>query len=142
MVILNTMTGAVSTYTLAPQSITPTHMGDALGLYAIGGDLDDDQPIVAEVITGLTRLGSGLKKSLGPVYFSMRGEGSGELIVQAGAETYRYPFPVTADGSSRAKPGMGIRENYLAFGFSNPDGDDFQLDVIEPMAGQSTSRRA
>lgn len=140
MIILNTLTAAVSEYSLAPQSITPTHMGDALGLYLLGGELDDDQPIVAEVITGDTQWGSSLKKHLDMVYFAMTGS-DGELIVKGKADEYRYSFPVRGSGQSRCKPGMGIRENYLAFGFSNPDGSDFQLDRIEVSVAQSKTRR-
>jgi hypothetical protein len=42
---------------------------------------------------------------------------------------------------SRAKPGRGIRENYLAFGLTKTDGLDFQLDRIEVEVNQSTQRR-
>jgi hypothetical protein len=36
---------------------------------------------------------------------------------------------------------MGIRENYLAFGYSNTDGADFQLDKIEVLVEPSKARR-
>jgi hypothetical protein len=140
MIILNTLTSAVSTYTLSPQSITPTHMGDASGLYAFGGDLDDDQPIVAEIVTGMTNWDSSLKKHLDLVYFSLTGS-DGDLIVRGKKADYTYPFVVRESGQSRAKPGMGIRENYLAFGYRNPAGGDFQLDRIEVSVAQSKARR-
>jgi hypothetical protein len=141
MIILNTLTTAVSEYSLSPQSITPTHMGDANGLYRFGGDLDGDQPIVSEVVTGTTLLDSSLKKRVAMVYFSMKGEGVGELIVRGESEDYRYSFPVRETGQSRCQPGQGIRENYLAFGLTNPDGDNFQLDRIEVEVTQSKTRR-
>lgn len=141
MIIFNTLTAAVTTYSLQPQSITPTHMGDALGLYLLGGDLDGTQPIIAEVITGDTLWDASLKKHVEMVYFAMTGEGDGELIVKGKTDEYRYSFPVRSTGQSRAKPGKGIRENYLAFGFSNPDGSDFQLDRIEVLVAQSKTRR-
>ena len=141
MIIFNTLTTSVSEYSLAPQSITPTHMGDALGLYLLGGDLDDTQPVIGEVITGGTQWGASLKKHVGMVYFAMTGEGGGELIVQGKSNEYRYSFQVRSSGQSRAQPGKGIRENYLAFGFSNPDGYYFQLDRIEVLVAQSKTRR-
>lgn len=141
MIILNTLTAAVSEYSLAPQSITPTHMGDASGLYLLGGDLDDTQPIVSELVTGNTLLGDSRKKHVEMVYFSIVGEGDGESIVRGKSAEYRYAFPIRASGQSRSKPGQGIRENYLAFGFSNPDGADFQLDRIEVAIASSTTRR-
>ena len=140
MIIINTLTSAVSEYSLAPQSITPTHMGDALGLYELGGDLDGSQPIVAEVVTGDTQWDASLKKHVEMVYFAMTGE-SGELIVKGKNEEYRYGFPVRSTGQSRAKPGKGIRENYLAFGFSNPTGEFFKIDRIEVLVAQSNTRR-
>lgn len=141
MIIFNTLTTSVSEYSLAPQSITPTHMGDALGLYLLGGDLDDTQPVIGEVITGGTQWGESLKKHVEMVYFAMTGDGDGELIVRGKVVDYRYSFPIRATGQSRAQPGKGIRENYLAFGFSNPDGYYFQLDRIEVLVAQSKTRR-
>ena len=138
MIILNTLNGAVTEYSLSPQSITPTHMGDALGLYAFGGSLDGTAAIQAEVITGDTLWESSLKKHIDMVYFSLTGS-DGELIVKGKSAEYRYSFPVRASGQSRCKPGMGIRENYLAFGFASEE--DFQLDRIEVSAAQSKTRR-
>ena len=140
MIVLNTLVAAVTEYSLAPQSITPTHMGDASGLYLLGGDLDGTAPIVSEIVTGKTEFGSSLKKVPQMVYFAMRGEGYGELIVR-GSEEYRYSFPVRSSGQSRCPPGKGIRENYLAFGYSNPDGDDFLIDRIEVLGAESKTRR-
>lgn len=142
MIVMNTLTGAVSEYTnYAFDSLTNTLAGDATGLYTLGGDTDNGTEIVSEVVTGKTLWGSSLKKRLDHVYFSMKGEGSGELIVRGEADDYRYVFPVRASGQSRSVPGKGIRENYLAFGFSNPDGEDFTLDRIEVVVAQSKSRR-
>ena len=50
-------------------------------------------------------------------------------------------MPELATGQSRSKPGLGIRENYLAFGYSNTDGADFRLDRIEVLVAESTRRR-
>lgn len=140
-IVLNTLAVSVTEYDLAPQSITPTHMGDATGLYLLGGDLDGTAPIVATLVTGTTELGSSLKKRVDMVYFAVRGEGEGELVLRGKNSEYRYSFPLRPSGESRCPPGKGIRENYLAFGFSNPDGEDFQLDRIEVLVAQSTTRR-
>lgn len=141
MIVLNTLTHAVSEYNWTFQSITPTHAGDAAGLYALGGELDDTQPIVAEVVTGTTLFDSSLKKHTEMVYFSVTGEGSGELIVRGKSDEYRYTFPIRPSGQSRQQPGKGIRENYLAYGFSKPDGEHFRLDRIEALIAQSKTRR-
>lgn len=140
--VLNTLTGAVSEYDgFTFQSITPTHAGSALGLFTLGGDLDLASPIVATITTGKQQWGASLKKFVAAVYFALKGSGTSTLTVQGESASYAYPFPVRATGESRSVPGKGIRENYLAFGYSNTDGADFQLDRIEVNVAQSKNRR-
>lgn len=141
-IILNTLTGAVSEYDITPfQSITPTHTGSAMGLFALGGNTDAGLPIVATVTTGKSLWSASLKKMLDMVYFALKGSGTSTMTVTGEVESNSYPFPVRPTGVSRAKPGRGIRENYLAFGYSNTDGADFRLDRIEVESFQSTTRR-
>jgi hypothetical protein len=141
-IVMNTLTGAVSEYSnFEFQSITPTHAGSDTGLYALGGNLDVLAPIVSTVTTGKTLWGGTLKKFVEMVFFALQGSGNAALTVIGPAASYTYPFPVRASGESRSKPGKGIRENYLAFSFSNTDGADFRLDRMEVSVAQSTSRR-
>lgn len=144
-IIMNTLTGAVSEYTnFEFDSITGTQAGNATGLYTLSGDTDNGVQITSEAVTGKTLWESNRKKRLDAVWFSVRGEGVGELIVRGeteAAEEYRYPFALRPSGQSRAVPGKGIRENYLAFGFSNLSGDAFTLDRIEVGVAQSQNRR-
>lgn len=141
-ILLNTITGAVSEYDTAFHSITPTHAGDAAGLFAFGGDSDAGAPIVADAQTPKTIQASTLKKSLEAAYLSMRGTGSAEVRVIGQAQQWAYPFAVQADGVSRCKLGRGIRESYLGFGFSNPGGEYFQIDRIEIVMSGSKNRRS
>ncbi len=146
-IVMNTLTGAVSEHTLDFNSMTQTHAANASGLYTLGGDTDNGVSIVAEIVTGETLWGASLKKRLEQVYFSTpRSEGEGELIVHARSVSdevteHRYAFPLRGSGQSRGTPGKGIRANYLAFGFSNPAGDDFTLDRIEVAVVESNNRR-
>ena len=141
-IAMNTMTGAVSEYTgFGFQSITPTHAGSATGLFTLGGDTDAGLPIVATVTTGKQLWGGSLKKMLQMVYFSLKGSGTSAMTVHGESTAHSYPFPVRPTGQSRSKPGLGIRENYLAFGYSNTDGADFQLDRIEVLVAESKNRR-
>lgn len=140
-IVLNTLTGAVTEYDWAFDSVTDTHTGDGSGLYLLGGDTDDGQPIVAEAITGKPLFGSQRKKRPAMVWLSMKGSGTGQMIVQGEGAEWRYPFPIRATGQSRAQPGKGICENYLAFGFSNPGGEAFSLDRIEVQMEESKTRR-
>ena len=140
-IILNTLTGAVSEYDMAFQSITPTMAGSATGLFALGGNTDAGLPIMSAVTTGKQLWGSSLKKVAQLVHFSLKGAGTGNLTIFGESASYTYPFPVLPTGQSRAKPGHGIRENYLAFGYSNADGADFQLDRMEVLVAESKKRR-
>jgi hypothetical protein len=141
-IVLNTLTGAVSEYTgFDFDSITSTHAGSALGLYELGGDADVLAPIVAQVVTGKTEWGDSLKKRIEMLYFTVKSDGEPEAIVRGAGEEWRYAFPARPSGQSRAKPGRGIYENLLAFGFSNPDGADFELTQIEAAIVPSSSRR-
>ncbi len=141
-IVMNTLTGAVSEYANFDfDSISETHAASAIGLYTLGGETDNGAEIVAEIITGKPLWGDQRKKRLDMVWLSMKGEGTAELIVQGENDEWRYNFPVRATGQSRAKPGLGIRENYLAFGFSNPGGEAFTLDQISVSVAQSNTRR-
>ncbi len=141
-IAVNTMTGAVSEYTgFGFQSVTPTHAGSAIGLFEWGGDTDAGQPIVATVTTGKQLWGGSFKKTAQMVYFSLKGSGTSTMTVVGENASYNYLFPVRPTGESRSKPGSGIRENYLAFGYSNTDGADFQLDRIEVSVAESKTRR-
>ena len=141
-IAMNTSTGAVSEYTgFGFQSITPTHAGSATGLFTLGGNTDAGQPIVGVATTPKTLLSASLKKFLDIVFFSVKGSGTSTLTVIGEATSNSYTFPVRPAGESRSKPGKGIRENYLAFSYSNTDGADFQLDRIEVSVTQSNSRR-
>lgn len=141
-IVMNTLTGAVTEYTgFGFQSITPTLAGSATGLFSLGGNLDVDQPIVAVVTTGKTTWGDTLKKFLDMLYYSMKGSGTSTATVICENNTYAYTFPVRSSGESRAKPGRGIRENYMSFSYSNTDGADFRLDRIEAAVGTANTRR-
>ncbi len=142
-IVLNTLTGAVSEYDWTFQSITPTYAGDATGLYALGGDTDNGQPIAARILTGTTLCGSSFKKHALMVYLSLRGVGTGMgiLWVLGKAKSWSYRFVVRDTGQSRGQPGKGIWENYLGFGYSNVNGADFVLDRIEADIVASKTRR-
>ncbi|ADU99452.1 hypothetical protein [Alicycliphilus denitrificans] len=142
MIVVNTLTGAVSEYTRHDfQSITPTHGGSATGLYAFDGDTDNGLPIVSEIRLPATLRESTLKQSIQMAYLSMRGDGSACFTVHGAREVWRYSFPLRPSEQTRCPVGRGIRENYLGFGLSNPAGQAFTLDRVEILAAASKSRR-
>ena len=139
----NTLNGAVSEYTRHGfQSITATHAGSAAGLYVFGGDSDNGLPIVSNVQTPSLLRDSSLKKYLSVVYLSMRGEGQAQLSVFGPHPAqWDYRFALRSSGQTRCVVGRGIRENYLGFGLSNPDGQSFTLDRVEVPVQASRTRR-
>lgn len=141
-IVMNTLNAAVTEYeNFAFQSITPTHAGDATGLFLLGGNLDIDQPIIGSIQTGKTLIDESRKKYVEAVHFAMTGTGSGALVVAGQESTYSYSFQIRPAGVSRAKTGRGIRENYLSFGLEKSDGGDFQLDRIEVQIAASINRK-
>lgn len=146
-VVMNTLNAAVTEYDWSFQSITPTHAGDAAGLYLLGGDTDNagslaPTPIAATVTTGITNWGTSLKKTPEAAFLALRGAGGGLFHVHCPGVSYAYPVVVQADGQTRANPGLGIKQAYLGFGYSNVAGADFHLDRIEIPLVESDSRRS
>lgn len=141
-IVMNTLTAAVSEYTgFLFQSVTPTKAGSALGLYSLTGGLDETAKIVSYIQTGETAWNDARKKRPGTTFLNLLGSGAGLFHVVGRSDTYTYSVPVRAKGASRVTPGKGIQENYLAFGYSNPDGAAFQLDRIEVPIEQYPYRR-
>lgn len=140
-ICMNTLNGAVTEFDWNFQSITPTHAGDVTGLYALGGDTDAGRPIDASFMTPLLQWQSSLRKAMSAVYFSMSGAGVGNLHVHGKVGQWAYPFAVRASEVSRASPGRGICESYLAFGFSNKEGAAFSIDAVEVATVASNNRR-
>ena len=141
-IVLNLKNGAVTEYGgFDFHSVTPTHAGSSLGLFELGGNTDAGAPIVATVTTGKTNWGSALKKYVGILFVAVKSTGTLRALIVGEQTSYGYNFPVGRDGESRCKPGRGIRENYLAFGFTNPAGQDFQIDRMEANVTPSKTRR-
>lgn len=137
-IVMNTLTGAVTEYDWAFQSLTPDHAGGT-GLYVLGGNTDAGDPIDGEFLSG--DQGGGHKLGLGSVYVGVQGEGEGAVLVKGAAADWAYPVQVRASGISRAKAGRGISENYLALGYRNVDGADFTIDRIDAEVIESKQRR-
>lgn len=141
-IVCNTLLGAVTEYTRYEfHSITPTHAGAATGLYELKGDTDDGLPVVAVLRLPATLRETTLKKALSSVYFSMLGSGAATLTVLGKAGAWEYDFPLRDSGQTRCVVGRGIRENYLGFVLSTPQGQPFALDRIEVQTADAKYRR-
>ena len=130
-IVMNTLTGAVTEYdNFGFQSITPTHAGNATGLFLLGGDTDITAPILSDVLTGKQIMDAAQRKRIPNIYFAIEGPSDATCVVATEDTEYEYGFVVRADGLSRADPGKGIIENYLQTGLKT-SGEGFTLDYIE-----------
>jgi hypothetical protein len=141
-ITLNTFTGAVTEYDNFPfDSVTPTHAGSAQGMYEFGGDTDAGQPIAARVVMGKTLQSATSKKYVDVIFYAVKGVGQATGVILGEKATYSYNMQLEKNRLSRCKPGRGIRENYMAFGFENQLGRMFELDSVEVLLTPSTTRR-
>lgn len=141
--VCNTLSGAVTEYTRHYfHSITARHCAGVDGFFTFGGDNDAGLPITTELRLPATLRENTLKQQIAMVYLSMQGEGEAQFTVFGPqGQSWSYPFPLRDSGQTRCPVGKGIRENYLGFGLSTPDGQAFTLDRVEVMSVKSKTRR-
>lgn len=141
-IVCNTLSGAISEYTRHDfDSVSATHCAGVDGLFAFGGDDDAGLPITTELRLPATLRENTLKQQIAMVYLSMRGQGEARFTVFGPGVSWSYPFPMRESDQTRCPVGKGIRENYLGFGLSTPDGQAFTLDRVEVMSVKSKTRR-
>lgn len=107
------------------------------GLYELGGDTDDEQPIEARIETGMNTLGSALLKTVDAAYLGYTA--TADLTLTAitghpeGESMQNYTLAETADAttSARIKLGKGIKARYWQFALANRAGGDFTLETLE-----------
>ena len=142
-IVCNTLSGAVTEYTRHDfDSVTTTHCAGVDGLFAFGGDNDAGLPITTELRLPATLRENTLKQQIAMVYLSMQGEGEAQFTVFGPqGQSWSYPFPLRDSGQTRCPVGKGIRENYLGFGLTTPQGQAFTLDRVEVLLLESKTRR-
>lgn len=138
-IVMNTLLAAVTEYDWAFTSIAAGHATSNAQLVTLGGNDDAGSPIAAE-LRGGTPGGSNVQM-VGTVFLALQGTGDGTLIVQGRDTEWEYPCDARTRGVSTAKPGRGIRESYLGFGYRNANGHAFTLDRIDAEVIASKNRR-
>lgn len=139
-IVLNTLTGAVSEYDWSFKSIAAAHAASDTALASLGGDSDNGVAIVGEVRGGIPAAAN--VQMVGSVFLGLDGAGDGTLLVQGLETTWEVPVVARGRGVSVAKPGRGIRESYLGFGYRNMSGHAFTLHRIEADVFLSKTRRS
>lgn len=138
-IVVNTVNRAVTEYDWTLQSVAPSRATSNAGLHALGGDTDAGALIASEIRGG--KPGGEAVQRVGNVYIAVRGAGGGTLIVQGRDVDWTYPVVARASGVSSVRPGGGIRDSYIGFGYRNGGGADFVLDRIDAEVVKSDTRR-
>ena len=144
--LINTESKGVARYTNFPfNSFAKAPWGAYVGatdtgLYELGGDTDDGEPITARIRSALTDFGDRRAKRVPAMYVGYTATGQMGLKVistsEGGVKTEDHYLlePRPAAGGvreSRFKIGRGIASVYLGFEVVNVGGADFALDVVE-----------
>jgi hypothetical protein len=115
------------------------------GIFELGGDTDDGEPIDAFMEFGVSDLDSDSMQRLGQVVFDMRASGMLKLHVTIDGEDETIEYEV-----SPVKPGLhavpvptgrGLRSRNWQFAISNVEGADFDIAAID-FGNKRLNRRA
>lgn len=118
-----------------------TYGARADGIYALRGDTDAGEAIVAELRTAQSNLGSNIEKRCPEVYLGAKTDGKLVLKVvttePSGSKTENWynvePRKADAVRGTRVKIGRGLKSAYWQFALSNVDGSTLELASLEPM---------
>lgn len=150
-IVMNTTTGAVTEYgaSFTFNSITRTHAADGAKLHTLGGSSDNGAPISATWLG--PQLGGLAVRRPDQVYAAVRGPAgsAGKVRVVAGGHKvargteWQYDLAVQPSGISRSqRPGLGIRENFLAYGYANVAGAPYVVSLFQVDEIMSNQRKA
>jgi hypothetical protein len=112
------------------------------GLYLLGGDTDNGEPIQASMAFGKKDFGTTAQKAISAAYLGLASTGTIWLKVIVDGKEYLYRT-TRADAeltTQRIKTGRGLKANYLSFELYNDDGADFELESVEFELAQLSRR--
>jgi hypothetical protein len=113
----------------------------AEGVYRVEGALDAAAPVVASIAQGINAESSTLKRV--PMSAYVQADSESELLatVTTPADSWEYPETFRSGRTRRFIFGRGIRDSYIGFGLSNPDGAPFRIDRVEINTRDSAQRK-
>jgi hypothetical protein len=108
------------------------------GLYVMGADTDDGQPITSEIASLMLDFGTSRQKRISSAYLGYTSESELVLKVRSVSDGVLFEHwykacPVVADAprEGRVNVGKGLRSRYWQFELTNVDGGDFEIDQLE-----------
>lgn len=141
---MNTRNNALTQYDNFPfnsfTKIGETYYGaSSSGLYALEGNTDDGDEILASATLGIMDFSGDSKTLLGDCFLAMRSDGEILLKIKSDDNVERWYKVSSTDGvlgDRRTKPAKGVKSRYWTFTLENIDGSDFEISelTIVPVA--------
>jgi hypothetical protein len=123
----------VTEYTTSSTGLAGDFECDATGLFRVDDEQtsDDGELIVSQARLGVEAEGSRLQKYPDRMYVQMDGTGKLQVTVATTTAQYTYNEDIRRNRNRRFIFGRGIRDSYLGYVLTNPDGKPFTIDAIE-----------
>lgn len=140
--VFHSSTLGVTEYSTAFTGLTGSYEALADAVYTAGGTTDADTAFVSTFSLGVASTKNGLKRIPIHAYIQALTAATMRCVVAttaAAVSTYAATFK--SGRMQRFTFGRGIRDNYLGFTFSNPDGAPFLIDHVEIVTESSKQRK-
>lgn len=111
------------------------------GAFHVEGEDDAGEPIVSSFGMAPVNDGSRYKRRTERAYMQAVSEARFRCAVATPTATYTYDEEKRDGHNRRFIFGRGIRDSYLGFTFSNPDGEPFLIDAVEFIDSVSKQRK-
>lgn len=112
------------------------------GVYRVDGALDVATPFVSSFAVAPVSKVGGVKRVPRYAYLQADTDATFHCAVKDSAGTsYSYRASIESGRVQRVVFGRGIRDNYLGFTFTNPQGEAFRLDHLEIVTDKSVQRK-
>jgi GTPase Era involved in 16S rRNA processing len=116
-------------------------VANAQGVHHVEGALDEAELIGASVTQGINTEHATLKRVPMSAYVQADSASVLNATVTTPAGSWTYPQTFQSQRTRRFIFGRGIRDSYIGFGLSNPDGAAFRIDRIEINTRDSAQRK-
>jgi GTPase Era involved in 16S rRNA processing len=131
----------VTEYAESYRGLAGDYVANADGVHHVEGVVDGASPIVSSFTHGINAEHASLKRVPVSAYVQADSASVLEATVTTPAGSWVYPQSFLSERTRRFVFGRGIRDSYIGFGLSNPDGAPFRIDRIEINTRDSAQRK-
>lgn len=129
--VFQSSTQGITEYSAAYTGLSGNFESGATGIYAVAGTTDNGAPIVSSFSLGVGSDGNRLLRTPDRAYVQADSEAVMHCVVTTSRDSFDYDETFRLNRMRRFIFGRGIRDSYLGFTFSNPDGAPFLIDSVE-----------